>query len=227
MMTGIKTLPGSERPREKMIRSGAGSLSNAELLSIIINCGIKGESALSLASRVLAMDQDGLSGLMNCQPEELMKIKGIGEASACRICASAELGRRISAAAPVNRIRLDCPGAAAGAFMEDLRHLRKEVLCVAMINTKGEMIAKETVASGGLYSACANPREIFSTAVRKGAYAILLAHNHPSGDPSPSAEDISMTRQLAEAGKILGIVLEDHIIIGDGRYTSLKEMGIL
>ena len=111
--------------------------------------------------------------------------------------------------------------------MEDLRHLRKEVLCVAMINTKGEMIARETVASGGLYSACANPREIFSTAVRKGAYAILLAHNHPSGDPSPSAEDISMTRQLAEAGKILGIVLEDHIIIGDGRYTSLKEMGIL
>ncbi|MBR5730514.1 MAG: DNA repair protein RadC [Firmicutes bacterium] len=226
-MTGIKTMPGSERPREKMMKFGAGALSNTELLSIVINCGIKGESALSLASRVLSMDQDGLSGLIGCQPEELKDVKGIGEAIACRICASAELGRRISAAGALRGARLDCPKAAAGAFMEDLRHLKKEVLCVAMINTKAELIAKETVASGGLYYAGANPREIFSTAVRKGAYAIILAHNHPSGDPSPSPDDISMTRQLAEAGKILGIVLEDHIIIGDGRYVSLKEMGFL
>ena len=226
-MISIKDLPDNERPREKMLDKGASFLSNTELLALIIASGSADASALSVASAVIAMEKDGIRGLLNCQPEEFMKIKGVGKALACRICASIELGRRIATAAPERRLKMDRPDAAADIFMDEMRHLQKEKISVAMLNTKGELIAKEEIASGGLYCANTSPRELFSNAVRKGAYAVIIAHNHPSGDPSPSPDDISLTRRMAQAGQLLGIKLEDHIIIGDGRYVSLREMGII
>ena len=224
-MIKIKELPGSERPREKMLRYGSHSLSNNELLALIINNGTKKESALGLAERVLAVDNEGLRGLLNCQPEEFTKIEGIGNAVACRICAAVEFGRRIAASPQKQRIKANDPGSAAAVFMEDMRHLQTEKLVVAMISSKGEVIAKENVAMGGLYYANTEPREVYANAVRKGAYGIVIAHNHPSGDPDPSAEDIALTRQMDAAGQLLGIKLIDHIIIGDGVYVSLREKG--
>ena len=226
-MIGIKDLPGSERPREKMLKLGACSLTNNELLALIINNGTKEESALTLASRVLSLDTDGIRGLLNFQPEEFTKIGGIGKAVACRICAAIELGRRIAASPTHERIKMNKPKLAAEVFMEDMRHLQSERLAIAMLNSKGDIIAREDVAMGSLYYANTSPREIFTNAVRKGAYGILLAHNHPSGDPTPSNEDIVLTKQLFAAGKLLDIHLVDHIIIGDGTYVSLKEQGVI
>ena len=223
-MLRIKDLPDSERPREKMLSRGASTLSNNELLALIINSGNKQDSALGLASKVLALDKGGLRGLLNCQPEEYKSVEGIGTALACRICASVEFGRRIAAAPQTTRIRLDQPQKAVDLFMENMRHLQAEKLMVAMINSKGDLIAVEDVAMGGLYYANTAPREIFMKAVRKGAYGILLAHNHPSGDPTPSKEDIDLTKQVALSGELIGIKLIDHLIIGDGVYVSLKNI---
>ena len=226
-MISIKEMPEGERPREKMMQLGSACLSNAELLTLFIGSGNKEDSALSLAISVLSLAEGNLRGLSNCQPEEYMSIKGIGKSCACRIAAAVELGRRMATAPPQLRVKLGDPGSAATLFMEDMRHLQQEKMRVAMINIKGELMAREDVSLGGIYSASASPREIFKNAVRKGAYGVVIAHNHPSGDPSPSAADISVTRQIADAGKLLGIQLMDHIIIGDGRFVSLKEMGVL
>ena len=226
-MISIKDMPEGERPREKMMQQGSSALSNAELLALLIGSGNRDDSALSLAVHVLSLAEGSLRGLSNCQPEEYMSIKGVGKSCACRIAAAVELGRRMASAPPAQRVRLGDPDSAASLFMEEMRHLQQEKMRVAMINTKGELMAREDVSLGGIYSASASPREIFTNAVRKGAFGVVLAHNHPSGDPSPSAADISVTRQIADAGKLLGIQLMDHIIIGDGRFVSLKEMGVI
>ena len=226
-MSTLKQMPGSERPREKLLRTGAGGLSNTELIALIVSNGTKDQSALEVSSGILSLEKDGIRGLVNCQPEEFMRVKGVGEALACRLCAALELGRRTAFCDSAEKTLMDRPSAAADIFMKDLRHLQKEKICLAMLNAKGEIVAKEEVASGGLSSACVSPREVFSNAVRKGAYAVVLAHNHPSGDPTPSAADITMTKRIVQAGELLGIKLEDHIIIGDGRYISLREMGII
>ena len=226
-MSTIKQMPDSERPREKLLGTGAQGLSNTELIALIVSNGTRDRSALAVSSEILALERDGLKGLRNCQPEEFMKVKGVGEAVACRLCAAIELGRRIAFCVPEDKKVMDRPAAAADVFMKDLRHLQKEKICLAMLNAKGEIMAREEIASGGLSSACISPREVFSNAVRKGAYAVVLAHNHPSGDPTPSAEDIALTKRVVQAGDLLGIKLEDHIIIGDGRYISLREAGII
>ena len=226
-MIGIKDLPECERPREKMFKYGPSGLTNNELLALIISNGTKKESAMALAGRVLSMESEGLRWILNCQPEEFKKINGIGDATACRICAAVEFGRRMAALPQNRRVKLDQAVTAAEYFMEDMRHLHSEILSVAMINSKGEIIGKETVAKGGLYYANTQPREIFANAVRKGAYGIIIAHNHPSGDPTPSTDDLSITEQIRAAGQLLGIRLIDHIIIGDGVYISLREQGAI
>ena len=226
-MLGIKDLPPAERPREKMAKYGASALSATELLAVLISSGNSNDSAISLAARVLSIDPKGLRGLSNVQPEELMKIKGIGQASAGRITAALELGRRLASAPPAEKIEVKDAKAVADIFMGDMRHLQQEKLQVLMLNTKGEFMAREDVSLGGVYSAFAGPREIFANAVRKGAYGVIIAHNHPSGDPSPSSDDLALTRQLAAAGKVLGIELLDHIIIGDGSFVSLRQQGVI
>ena len=225
-MVNIKDLPKAERPREKLIRYGASALSATELLAVLISSGNQDDSALSLAARVLSLDPKGLNGLYDLQPEELMKIKGIGPAAAGRILAALELGKRLACAPPDGKIEVNDPKSVADIFMGDMRHLRQEKLQVLMLNTKGEFMAREDVCIGGTYSAFAGPREVFANAVRRGAYGVIIAHNHPSGDPSPSSEDLALTRQLAAAGKVLGIELLDHIIIGDGRFISLRQQGV-
>ena len=156
-----------------------------------------------------------------------MTISGIGTAKACTLAAAIELGRRVAAAPASSRVLLSRPQDAADLFMGEMRYLKKEILQVAMLNVKSELLMRETVSEGGLCSAVAHPREVFSGAVKKGAFGIILAHNHPSGDPAPSDEDVRMTKQLSEAGKVLGIEVIDHIIIGDGRFTSFKSEQLL
>jgi len=222
----IRELPSSERPREKIFSGGVSSLSNAELLAVLIGNGTGGCSAIDLSSRILSLEPS-IAELSEYQPEEFMKIPGIGSAKACCIVAAIELGRRIAATPRKSGVSLSNPEQAAALFMEEMRGLRKEKFRVAMLNSKNELIMKQDISVGGINASSAHPREVFADAVRKGANGIILAHNHPSGDPVPSPSDIAVTKQLCEAGDILGIRVLDHIIIGDGVYVSFKNKGLL
>lgn len=223
----LKELPYQELPREKILSNGVSCLSNTELLAVLIASGTKDESALTLAGRVLSLEKESLSKLTQYQPEELQKVKGIGVAKACQIVAAMELGRRIAVIPKEKRVKLDTPDQVAALFMEEMRHLKKETFRVALLNVKNEVIMREDISVGGINFSGAHPREVFQNAVKKGAYAVILVHNHPSGDPAPSSSDIATTHQLAEAGKILGIQVLDHIVVGDGKYISLKQQGHL
>jgi DNA repair protein RadC len=223
----VREMPASERPREKMLAQGAGALSNTELLAILIASGSGADSAVSLAARVLAAEEGSLAALSSCQPEDYMKIPGIGTAKACAITAALELGRRAATMPPSPKISLANSHDAAELFMGQLRYLKKEVMEIALVNVKGELIMRERISIGGLRSALTQPREVFANAIRKGASGVILAHNHPSGDPTPSKEDIAITKQLVKAGKILGIGVLDHIVIGDGCYVSFADKKLL
>ncbi len=223
----VRELPERERPREKILFQGVGALSSAELLAVILTSGSAGGSAIALANRVLAAGEGSLASLADLQPEEFMDIPGIGPAKACILTAAMELGRRIVTAPAAGRVILQDPRDAADLFMDGMRYLKKEVIQAALVNVKQELIAREQISSGGLCSAVTRPREVFAGAIRRGASGIILAHNHPSGDPTPSEDDVRMTKQLAEAGNILGISLLDHIVIGDGCYVSFAERGLL
>lgn len=219
----IKELPASERPREKLIRYGPGFLSNAELLAILIGTGTKETSALTLANRILAMEEAGISYLTDCTPEELSKVDGIGTAKSCQISAAIELGKRISQNPRAKRFTIGTPGDVAAMFMEEMRYQKKEFFKVLYLNTKNEVTSSEDVSVGNLNSSIVHPREVFRNAVKKSAAAIIVIHNHPSGNPLPSQNDLDITKRLAEAGEIIGIQVLDHIIIGDGIFISLKE----
>ncbi|HPF18974.1 MAG: DNA repair protein RadC [Bacillota bacterium] len=223
----LKELPRNELPREKILSRGVSDLSNAELIATLIASGTRKESALTLAGRVLALENGSLSRLTSCQPEEFQKIKGVGTAKSCMLVAAMELGRRIAASPGEVRIRLDTPEKVADLCMEEMRYRKKEIFRVALLNVKNELIMKEDISVGGLHSAAAHPREVFQTAIKKGANAVILIHNHPSGDPTPSQADRTTTSQLVNAGKILGIQVLDHVVIGDGRYVSFKQQQIL
>lgn len=222
----IKSLPENERPVEKVLRYGVKSLSNAELIALILHTGTRSKSAIGLAEEVLGSCQKGISGFGNCELEELMRIEGIGKTKGCTILAAVELGKRISAASAGEHICLDSSETVAGLFMEELRYEKKEYFKSVLVNTKGEIITIDQVSVGELSSTVVHPREVFSAAVKKSAAAIIFVHNHPSGDPTPSREDVETTRRLIDSGNLLGIKVLDHIIIGDGRYSSLKDMKI-
>ncbi len=223
---GLKQWPASERPREKLLKYGVTSLSNAELLALIVRSGTKEGSALSLAEEILAQEQ-GLVSLYSMGPEEYSRIKGIGVATACTLTAAVELGKRIAAAPKQERITVDGPEQIADLFMEQLRSLEKEVFQVVHLNTKNEITSIENVSVGDLNSSSAAPREVFHNAIRRSSSAVVLVHNHPSGDPEPSQADILLTTRLVEAGKLLGIRVLDHIIIGDGVFVSLKHLSLM
>jgi DNA repair protein RadC len=221
----ISELPESERPREKMFKRGPKSLSNAELLAIILRTGIKNQSALSLAYKILSQ-YNGLRFLANTTVEELSQIDGIGLAKATQLMAAAELGKRISQYGAEDDTYIKCPKDAADILMEDMRYLNKEHMKVILLNIKCKVISIEEISVGSLSSSLAHPREIFIPAIKKSSAAIIMAHNHPSGDPQPSKDDIELTKRIYEAGRILGIELYDHIIIGNGIYVSLKEKNL-
>ena len=221
--TAIKELPSVERPREKMMRYGPGFLSNGELISILIGTGTKELSALALANRVLAIEEGGLPFLAECTYEELCRIDGIGEAKSCQILSAIELGKRIACSPKKDRFLVASPKDVADLCMEELRHRQKEYFKVLYLNTKNEITSSEDASIGNLNSSIVHPREVFRTAVKKGAAAIIVVHNHPSGNPTPSQNDLDITKRLVEVGELIGIPVLDHLIIGDGSYISLKE----
>lgn len=222
----IKDIPTEERPRERLLKYGPEALSNTELLAVIIRTGTKSENALGIASRIICQ-KDGLSFLANCTIQELGQVNGIGCAKSAQIKAAVELGRRLKNYRRDNSIKINSPLDAADLIMEEMRHLRKEHLRVIFLNTKNVVIDVKDLSIGSLNASVVHPREIFSEAIRKSSASIIVCHNHPSGDPTQSQEDINITKRLYEVGKIIGIELLDHIIIGDNCYVSLKEKGIL
>lgn len=225
-ITLIKDMPSCERPREKLIKHGAGSLSNAELIGLLLGSGTQDASAITLAERVISADPQGILFLRDCTPEELCAIEGIGPAKSAVLIGAAELGRRLATTAGQKRHKITTSQDVASLFMENMRHLKKEHLKVLLLNIKGEVIMTDNVSTGSISGSMAGPREVFANPVRRGAASVILVHNHPSGDPSPSEEDVKVTRELADAGRLLGIPVMDHVIIGDGEYVSLKQKGI-
>ncbi|WP_324823372.1 RadC family protein [Sinanaerobacter sp. ZZT-01] len=223
----IKEMPQEERPREKMMKYGVFSLSNVELLSILIGSGTRNTTALSLAARIISLEKDGISFLGHCLPQDLCAIKGIGMAKSCQIVAGIALGKRIATQPRGKRLRIGSPDEVAALFMEELRYLKKEFFRVLLLNTKNEIIGMEDASIGNLNSSIVHPREIFCSAIKKSASSMIVVHNHPSGNPKPSQNDLNVTVRLVEAGKLLGISVVDHLIIGDGVYISLKEKGLL
>ena len=222
----IKKMPPTERPREKLFVNGVSSLSNTELVAILLGSGTREQSAVELASRLIASDPSGILYIGNASPEELCSIEGVGPAKASVLIAAAELGKRMMTAPRKRRVSASSPDEVASLFMEEMRYLKKEYFKVLLLNVKNEIITSEDVSIGSLSSSEAHPREVFSGAVKRGAANVILVHNHPSGNPIPSEADRLLTDRLAEAGKILGIQVLDHIIIGDGVYVSMKSEGI-
>ncbi|NCU16931.1 JAB domain-containing protein [Bacillus sp. P1(2020)] len=222
----IKDFPKDERPRERFIKHGPESLSNQELLAILLRTGTKAESVLQLAQRLIK-EFEGLRMLKDATLEELTKIKGIGEAKAIQILAAVELGRRINSLSNEERYSIRSPEDGANYVMEEMRFLNQEHFVCLYLNTKNQVIHKQTVFIGSLNASIVHPREVFREAFRRSAASIICIHNHPSGDPTPSREDIEVTRRLKECGRMIGIEILDHIIIGDKRFVSLKEKGYL
>ncbi|MCS7285831.1 MAG: DNA repair protein RadC [Anaerolineae bacterium] len=221
----IKELPASERPRERLKLYGASSLSTAELLAIILRTGVEGESVLALATRLLAR-YGGLTGLAEADFSDLCAEKGVGEAKAAQLKAAFELGKRLLVASPQERPVIRSPYDAANLLLLEMGFLPKEHLRTILLDTKNRVISIPTICVGALNMASARIGEIFREAIKADASAIILVHNHPSGDPSPSPEDIALTRQVVQAGKLLDIEVLDHIIIGKQRFISLKEKNL-
>lgn len=222
----IMDLPTSERPRERLLRYGVEALSNSELLAIILRSGSKKESILNLSIRIIK-ENGGLNGLLSCSIDDFMTLHGIGRAKAAQLIALSELSKRFRSYKDGDEYKITKPDDAADLVMKDMRHLKQEHLKVIMLNTKNVVIFIKDVSVGSLNSSIVHPREVFCDAIRKSSASIIICHNHPSGDPTPSNEDINITHRLEECGKLLGINLLDHIIIGNGNFISLKQKGIL
>jgi DNA repair protein RadC len=222
----IKELPVDERPREKMRQIGAQAMGNSELLAILLRTGNHDESALRLAEHLLEQ-QNGLAGLGNATAEDIEQVKGIGEAKAITILAAIELGRRVSILTPSDRPVIHTPDDVAALLLPRFRYETREHFLAVLLSTKNHVLKTAVISVGSLNASIVHPRELFREAINARAAAVILVHNHPSGDPAPSPEDIALTRKLVEAGKLIDIPVLDHLILGDGKYISLKEKGIL
>lgn len=224
----IKKLPPECRPDERLETYGAEVLSDAELLAVIIRTGFQGTNSVRLAENILSCTKEaGLAGLCSVSVTELMEMRGIGKVKAFQIKAVAELTRRIAKRSAAARFIADNPRTVADYFMEDLRHRETECLMVLCLNSKGALIGEKILSIGTVNSSIASPREIFLEAFKLKAVSILLLHNHPSGDATPSRQDVELTGRIKESGEILGVNLVDHIIIGDNTYVSLKEKNLM
>lgn len=224
-----RLLPREQRPYEKCQEKGAGALTNQELLAILLRTGSVEESALDLAGRILRSSpgEEGLRGLCAMSMEQLTQIRGIGTVKAMQLKCICELSRRMAKETAGPAPRFSSPESIAGYYMEDMRHKIQEELILLMLNGRNRRIGELVISRGTVNGAMISPREIFVEALRHHAVYIVLMHNHPSGDPTPSEEDICLTRRVQEAGTMLGVELLDHIIIGDCCYISLKERGII
>lgn len=241
----IAELEASERPRERLVRLGAQALSNAELVAILLRTGTSGASALEIGQRLLALGQTdgmpperaagaagrnseqdlGLRYLVTCALDDLRRVPGVGLAKAVQIKAAVEFGRRIATASAA-RVAVRSPRDVSGLVMEEMRYLDREQFRIVLLDSKNQVLGLKVVSVGSLSSSIVHPREIFKEAITRSSAAVILVHNHPSGDPTPSQEDIDVTRRLVDAGRLLGIEVLDHIVVGDNRYVSFKEKGI-
>jgi DNA repair protein RadC len=222
----IHDLPSSDRPRERLAREGAAVLSNAELLAILLRVGVAGENAVRVAERLLAQLQ-GLPGLHRAGYADLCAQKGIGPAKAAQLQAAVELGKRIAVAPTTERTTISSPADAANLLMYQMAPLDQEYLFVILLDTRNRVLGIPLeVYHGSLNTSMIRVGELFREAIKVNAAALIVAHNHPSGDPSPSPEDVAVTRALVEAGKLLDIDVLDHLVIGRYRFVSLKERGL-
>jgi len=223
-MKKIRDMPANERPRERLVKQGVSSLSDAELLAVILRTGTYKENAVELSREILK--KFNIKNLSHASITKLKKVFGVGEAKACQILASFELGRRLASFRPEKYKKINNPKEAAALIFPKLIGLKKEHLIGIYLDSRKKIIKEETIFIGSLDASIINPREIFEIALNEGAAAIILAHNHPSGDMKPSIEDIKITKELAKAGGLLGIELLDHIIISGKKYFSMRENNI-
>jgi DNA repair protein RadC len=221
----VKEMPESERPRERLLDYGPGALSTGELLAIILRSGTREENVLQLAQRLLANYQ-GLAGLARASAAGLMEEKGLGPAKVTQIKAALELGQRMLLESPEERSQIRSPGDAANLVLTEMGLLEQEHLRVMLLDTKNRVLSTETVYKGSLNTSLIRVAELFRPAIRANCASLIVLHNHPSGDPTPSPEDVAVTRQIVKAGQLLDIEVLDHLIIGFQRYVSLKERGL-
>lgn len=222
----LADLPADDRPRERLVAAGARALGNAELLAILLRVGVEGENAVRLAERLLA-EVGGLPGLLRASLSDLQALKGIGSAKAAQLLAAIELGRRIAVSLPDERPIIKSPADAANLVLYELSGLEQEHLFVILLDTRNRVLGKRVeVYRGSLNTSLIRVGEVFREAVKVNAAGVIVVHNHPSGDPSPSPEDVAVTRTIIEAGKLLDIEVLDHLIVGQQKFVSLKERGL-
>ena len=222
----IDAWPASDRPRERLYASGPGALADAELLALQLGHGIPGRSAIDVAREMLAA-YGSLADVASREPAELARLPGVGRAKAARLSSAFELSRRLRARTPGVRTVLSGPAevyAAFGPLMEDLKH---EVFRIALLDAQNGLLADRIVSEGTLSASLVHPREVFKPAILESAASVILLHNHPSGDPTPSRDDIRLTRQLVECARLLDLRIHDHVVIGRGRFVSLAERGVV
>jgi DNA repair protein RadC len=224
--TRIKDWPADERPREKLLKRGAQALSDAELLAILIRTGTGKMTALDLARTIITHEKN-LLRIAQKSAQELMRLKGIGHAKAVELLAAFEIGRRVQGATPEAAVIIRSPDDVAQRVVPLLRDKPHEVFVVLLLDAKNGLKHEQEVTVGTLNASLVHPREVFKLAIDHRAASVIVAHNHPSGNPEPSAEDIAVTRQLADAGKVVGIPLHDHVIVAGESFTSLAERGLL
>lgn len=217
------------RPYEKCLAYGAQALTDAELLAVIIRSGASGISAVHLAEQILKLNRQdrGLLGIHHLSMSELKELRGIGEVKAIQIKCIGELSKRIARTAARERLTFDEPASVADYYMEFLRHEEQEQMICMMLDTKNHLLGEEKLSKGTVNTSAISPRELFLAALSYRAVSILMVHNHPSGDATPSREDILLTQRVKLAGEMLGIYLLDHIVIGDCTYCSMKQEGLL
>ena len=219
----VREMPTEERPRERLAAYGPRHLSNTELIAILLRTGSAGENVISQSSRLLSRF-DGLRGLGKATYAELCAEKGLSEAKTCQILAALELGRRFVSLSPEERAVINCPEDVVNLLSAEMSTLEQEHLRVLLLNTRNEVTGVEEIYIGNVNSSVVRPAEVFRPGIRANATSLIVVHNHPSGDPTPSSADVSITRDLVEAGKLLGMELLDHLVIGSSnRYISMKE----
>ncbi len=223
----MKQLPVTEKPYEKCIRKGASSLSDAELLAVILKTGTKGKTSLMLARELLQTHPvyEGLMGLHHLSMHQLLEVKGMGTVKTVQLMCLLELSKRLSRVTKADRDRLQSPEDVASYFMDEMRNLETEHLYAAFMDASGHLLHTQVVFKGTIKSSLISPRELLRLALQYDAAQYVILHNHPSGDPQPSQEDLDVTAMLCQSSNLIGIPLMDHLIIGDNQYISLREWG--
>ena len=221
----IMDLHESDRPRERLASLGPQALTNAELMAILLRVGVKGESAVAVGQRLLN-NFSGLRGLHSAPFADLKKQHGLGDAKAAQIKAAIELGRRLTLESPEERATINSPADAAALVLYEMSALEQEHLRVTLLDRRNRVVEIVEVYKGSVNSSQVRIGEVFKEAVRKNASAVIVIHNHPSGDPTPSPDDVAVTRAIVQAGKLLDVEVLDHLVIGQGRWVSLKERGL-